>query len=45
MEQVEDAFSVLCHCLLYTLRRQIRLEPVCDDPLLASAQDAYPGEV
>jgi D-sedoheptulose 7-phosphate isomerase len=44
MEQVEDAFGVLCHCLLYTLRRQIRLEPPCADPLLASAQDAYPGE-
>jgi D-sedoheptulose 7-phosphate isomerase len=44
MEQVEDAFSVLCHCLLYTLRRQIRLEPACADPLLASAQDAYPNE-
>ncbi|HSN76675.1 MAG TPA: SIS domain-containing protein [Anaerolineae bacterium] len=44
MEQVEDAFSVLCHCLLYTLRRQIRLEPPCADPLLASAQDAYPSE-
>ncbi len=44
MEQVEDAFSVLCHALLYTLRRQIRLEPPCADPLLASQQDAYPGE-
>jgi len=44
MEQVEDAFAVLCHCLLYALRRQIRLEPPCDDPLLASVQDAYPGE-
>ena len=44
MEQVEDAFSVLCHCLLHTLRRQIRLEPPGDDPLLASQQDAYPGE-
>ncbi len=41
MEQVEDAFAVLCHCLLYTLRRQIRLEPPCADPLLASRQDAY----
>jgi hypothetical protein len=44
MEQVEDAFSVLCHALLYALRRQIRLEPPCADPLLASQQDAYPGE-
>ncbi len=44
MEQVEDAFGVLCHCLLYTLRRQIRLEPPCADPLLASRLDAYPGE-
>jgi D-sedoheptulose 7-phosphate isomerase len=44
MEQVEDAFSVLCHALLYTLRRQIRLEPPSADPLLASQQDAYPGE-
>ena len=44
MEQVEDAFAVLCHCLLYTLRRQIRQQPACDDPLLASQQDAYPGE-
>ena len=45
MEQVEDAFSVLCHCLLYTLRRQIRREPPCADRLLASQQDAYPGEL
>jgi D-sedoheptulose 7-phosphate isomerase len=45
MEQVEDAFAVLCHCLLYTLRRQICLEPPCADPLLASQQDAYPGEL
>jgi D-sedoheptulose 7-phosphate isomerase len=44
MEQVEDAFAVICHCLLYALRRQIRLEPACADPLLASQQDAYPGE-
>jgi D-sedoheptulose 7-phosphate isomerase len=44
MEQVEDAFAVICHCLLYALRRQICLEPPCDDPLLASQQDAYPGE-
>ena len=44
MEQVEDAFAVLCHCLLYTLRRQISLEPPSADPLLASQQDAYPGE-
>lgn len=44
MEQVEDAFGVLCHCLLFALRRMIRQEPACDDPLLASLQDAYPGE-
>ncbi len=44
MEQVEDAFGVLCHCLLFALRRMIRQEPACDDPLLASVQDAYPGE-
>lgn len=44
MEQVEDVFSVVCHCLLYTLRRCIRLEPVSDHPLLASRVDAYPGE-
>ena len=44
MEQVEDAFSVICHCLLFTLRRMIRLEPVSDTPLLASTVDAYPGE-
>ncbi len=44
MEQVEDAFAVLCHCLLYSLRRQIRLEPACVDALLASTQDAYPDE-
>lgn len=44
MEQVEDAFSVVCHCLLYTLRRCIRLEPASDNPLLASHADAYPGE-
>jgi D-sedoheptulose 7-phosphate isomerase len=41
MEQVEDAFSVICHCLLYTLRRRIRQEPLAADPLLASAVDAY----
>jgi hypothetical protein len=45
MEQVEDAFAVLCHCLLYALRRQICLEPPSADPLLASRQDAYPGEL
>lgn len=45
MEQVEDAFGVICHCLLYTLRRMIRQEAPGDDPLLASRQDAYPGEV
>jgi len=44
MEQVEDAFSVICHCLLYTLRRCIRLEPTSDNPMLASSVDAYPGE-
>ncbi len=44
MEQVEDAFAVVCHCLLYALRRMIRLEPPCPDPLLASQEDAYPGE-
>ena len=44
MEQVEDAFSVICHCLLYTLRRCIRLEPASDNLLLASRVDAYPGE-
>lgn len=44
MEQVEDAFSVICHCLLYTVRRCIRLEPGSDDPFLASRVDAYPGE-
>lgn len=44
MEQVEDAFSVICHCLLYTVRRCIRLEPESDHPLLASRVDAYPGE-
>jgi D-sedoheptulose 7-phosphate isomerase len=44
MEQVEDAFAVICHSLLFALRRQIRLEPPCDDPLLASTQDAYVGE-
>jgi len=45
MEQVEDAFAVICHCLLYALRRQICLEPPCADPLLASRLDAYPGEL
>ena len=44
MEQVEDAFSVICHCLLYTLRRCIRLEPESGNLLLASRADAYPGE-
>ncbi len=44
MEQVEDAFAVICHTLLHTLRRQIRQEPPSDNPLLASQQDAYPGE-
>ncbi|MCB0233308.1 MAG: SIS domain-containing protein [Anaerolineae bacterium] len=44
MEQVEDAFSVICHCLLYTLRRCIRQEPESDNPLLASRVDAYPSE-
>lgn len=41
MEQVEDAFSVLCHCLLYALRQRIRQEPGSDHPLLASQADAY----
>lgn len=41
MEQVEDVFSVVCHCLLYTLRRLIRQEPASANPLLASVQDAY----
>jgi D-sedoheptulose 7-phosphate isomerase len=41
MEQVEDAFAVLCHCLLYALRRRIRQAPLSDTPLLASAIDAY----
>ncbi|MFZ2487726.1 MAG: SIS domain-containing protein [Anaerolineae bacterium] len=45
MEQVEDAFSIICHCLLYALRRQIRLEPAEPASLLASAQDAYPHEL
>lgn len=44
MEQVEDAFSVICHCLLYTVRRCIRQEPESDNRLLASRVDAYPGE-
>lgn len=44
MEQVEDAFSVVCHSLLYTLRRCIRQEPSVADPLLASRADAYPNE-
>jgi D-sedoheptulose 7-phosphate isomerase len=41
MEQVEDAFSVICHCLLYALRHRIRQAPLSDTPLLASAVDAY----
>jgi D-sedoheptulose 7-phosphate isomerase len=41
MEQVEDAFAVLCHCLLYALRRRIRQAPASDNPLLASTVDAY----
>lgn len=45
MEQVEDAFSVLCHMLLYVLRRHIIQEPPSADPLLASRVDAYPGEL
>ncbi len=45
MEQVEDAFMVICHVLLYTLRRRIRREPPSDNPLLASRVDAYPGEL
>lgn len=42
MEQVEDAFSVICHGLLYTLRDCIRQAPTSDNPLLASLADAYP---
>jgi D-sedoheptulose 7-phosphate isomerase len=45
MEQVEDAFMVICHVLLYALRRRICLEPPCDNSLLASRVDAYPGEL
>lgn len=45
MEQVEDAFTVICHVLLYALRRRIRREPPADNPLVASAADAYPGEL
>ena len=41
MEQVEDAFSVICHCLLYALRRRIRQAPPSDNLLLASTVDAY----
>ena len=41
MEQVEDAFGVICHCLLYALRRRIRQTPPSDTPLLASTVDAY----
>lgn len=41
MELVEDAFSVLCHALLFALRRRIRQEPPSEDPLLASREDAY----
>lgn len=44
MEQVEDAFSVICHTLLYALRRRIRQEGPADGslpPLFASAADAY----
>ena len=41
MEQVEDAFSVICHCLLYALRRRIRQAPPSDTLLLASTVDAY----
>ena len=41
MEQVEDAFSVICHCLLYALRRRIRQAPPSDTPFLASTADAY----
>ncbi|MEA3335516.1 MAG: SIS domain-containing protein [Chloroflexota bacterium] len=44
MEQVEDVFSVICHGLLFALRRRIRMEPPSGDALLASAQDAYPEE-
>ena len=41
MEQVEDAFAVICHVLLYALRRRIRQAPPSDTPLLASTVDAY----
>ena len=41
MEQVEDAFAVICHSLLYALRRRIRQAPPSDTPLLASTVDAY----
>lgn len=44
MEQVEDAFSVVCHCLLYALRRSLRQEPPDPDLLLSSTRDAYPYE-
>lgn len=44
MEQVEDAFTVICHVLLFALRRRLWLEAPCDDPLMASQVDAYPGE-
>ena len=41
MEQVEDAFAVICHSLLYALRRRIRQTPPSDTPFLASTVDAY----
>lgn len=41
MEQVEDAFSVICHTLLFALRRRIRLTAPSEDSLLASRRDAY----
>ena len=41
MEQVEDAFAVICHALLYALRRRIRQAPPSDNLLLASTVDAY----
>jgi D-sedoheptulose 7-phosphate isomerase len=41
MEQVEDAFSVICHTLLFALRRRIRQTDPSNDSLLASRRDAY----
>lgn len=41
MEQVEDAFSVVCHTLLCVLRTCLRQEPPTAESLLASRHDAY----